>query len=335
MGMPKRDEISVFNIVCILAMVLVHAVSGIENAFTGEWAKTASLLSLNIFGFIFEGFIFLSGLRLFLNRYDKMTADTFYVNRLVLIILPYFIASLIYYAFYWLLGVREASLIDYSLFFIKGELFPYAYFILVLAQFYLLMPILSKLLKRVNHKLTVVVCFIMSAIFAVLGSILPYMGRYFMQYTVFFAGGALCAIYYKEFKTFVREKRGLTVLLFLISLALYEAGILLKLDLVNGLLRTVYAICAILMLFMISTAVSDKYYIKNFTIRQVDKSAYFIFLIHGIIIYTTEVALKSKMGLGSSPEMYALKAVLVLAATVVISIIWRYISNIFLLKRYI
>lgn len=335
MGMPKRDEISVFNIVCILAMVLVHAVSGIENAFTGEWAKTASLLSLNIFDFIFEGFIFLSGLRLFLNRYDKMTADTFYVNRIVIVILPYIVASLIYYAFYCLLGERSAAVEDYLLFFIKGEMFPYAYFILVLAQFYFLMPMLAKLLKKVNHKLTAVMCLIISAIFAVWENEVPVMGRLFMKYTVFFAGGALCAIYYKEFKTFVREKRGITVLLFIISLALYEAGSLLKLDLVAPLIRILYALSAILMLFMIATAISDKYYIKNFVIRQVDKSSYFIFIVHGLIIYTAEAVLEGKLGMGISFEMYLLKALAVLVVTVIVSIIWRYIKNIFLLKRYI
>lgn len=334
MGMPKRGEISVFNIVCILAMVLVHAVSGIENAFTGEGAKTASLLSLNIFDFIFEGYIFLSGLRLFLNRYDKMTADTFYVNRIVLVMLPYIVASAIYYAFYALIGERTASTEDFLLFFIKGEMFDRAYFILVLAQFYLLMPLISVILKKANHKVSAVVFFVISLVFALIQIRIPVMNRLFMQYIIFFAGGTLCAIYYKEFKTFVREKKIFTVLLFILSLVFYLMAGFLKLELVVPFARIIYSAGAILMLFMISTAISDKYYIKNFVLRQVDKSAYFIFLMHGIIIYTVGIALVDKIGLGHTPQMYLIKALSVLIVTVVVSIIWRYIRNIFLLKRY-
>ncbi len=333
--MQKRDEISLFNTIAILAVVLVHTIFGVELEFKSEAAQIVYGLSEGIFHFLFEGFIFLSGLRLFFNRYDKMSFDTFFVNRLVLILLPFTVFSILYYFCTYLSGEIPLEIGAFFLFFIKGDMAPDMYFIWVLMQFYLIMPIIVKLLKCGHHNITISITAVISIAVTAVSDMYPVLSRFFPQYLLFFIGGALAGIYYKEFKTFVREKKFVVTVLFILSLLVYGTALCFADGIILKILRLVYAASAIMLLFMISTALSDKYYIKSFVIRQVDKSAYFIFLIHGLIIYMTDIVLNDKLGMAETIGRYGLRALIVFVSTIAISILWRYISNVFLLKRII
>ncbi len=335
MNMPRREEITLFNAVCIFAVVLVHSAAVAESLNLGEAMHYVVAAANGFFDFLFGAFIFLSGLRLFLNRYDKMTADTFYVNRFLIVIVPYSIFAVVYYAFFCLSGEKTFAIEDFLKFYITGGMFSHAYFIWVLAQLYVAVPILARLLKKANNRICLFVLLLISLAGAALNKCCPIFERLFVPYLFTFALGAVSGLYYKEFKTVLRTKKALLSVGFILSLAAYEAALLLNFSALAYALLIFYSVFAALFLFMLSTAASDRFYIKNFIIKQTDKSAYFIFLVHGLVINLADIVISDKLALEPSLGVWALKIVSVLVVTVLFSIIWRYIRNIFLLKRYV
>ena len=215
----------------------------------------------------------------------------------------------------------ETAMIEdgFFLLMVKGEFTAYAYFILVLGQFYLLMPFIRWLLKKANH-------------IALVSDKYSILVRFFPQYLVFFIGGALAAIYYKELKTFVREKKGIVVGLFFLMLVIYEALALLEVEYITSAVRVLYSLSAIVLIFMIGTVISDARYLKSFILQQIDKSSYFIFIVHGLIIYATDIVLNDRIGISKGMEFYAIRICSAIVVTILVSIVWRYIKNVFLLK---
>ncbi len=333
MSIQRREELSVFNAVCILAVVLINALSGMETEISSQWGKAVFYIAQNVFAFLCEAFVFLSGLRLLFNRYDKMTIDTFYVNRAVIVILPYTIFACIYYLCIALLRIRAVAAKDFMMFYIKGEMAPGMYFILILVQIYLIMPVLVRLLKSNMSRVTLWSSLGVSLAATVLSVKYPILNRFCPQYLFFFCMGALAGTYYKDFKHFIRTKKALITILFLTSLLVFEGISYFSNAYIFRICLFGYSICAILFLFMIGTTVSDRYYIRNFPIKQVDKSAYFMFLTHGLIISVTDIVLNDKLHMVSSLGKYGIRALIVVVSTFLVSIIWRYIKDVFLLRR--
>ncbi len=332
MGSVRRDTISSINIVCVLAMLVFHCFSGVETIFREAWQGTIYEILTVMFSFVFDAFIFLSGLRLFFNRYDKMKWDTFYVNRLIIVILPYLIFSAIYYAIFYFTGNNLNTEDGLFTFLIEGEFMPQAYFIVVLAQLYLLMPVFKGLLKKVNHIVLMIFAVLLSIIFGAAENKYGLLIKLFLPYLAFFVCGALAAVYYKELKDFVRKRKWAVLVAFFLMLIIYEVCALKEFGYAFGAVRILYSLSAVLLLFTIGTLVADARYIESFVLQQIDKSSYFIFLIHGLVIYSTDIIICDRIGMESGAGVYAIRGVCAILATVLISIAWRYIRNVFLLK---
>jgi peptidoglycan/LPS O-acetylase OafA/YrhL len=164
-GTYAKDHLPIIYIVRALAFIgilFVHVTSVPIGQITDKGSSMFFLFNfLNIFNrFGTTTFIFLSAFVLFYRYYDQRLSLKsvlgFYRRRLLYILIPYFIFSLIYYVvqIYYSYGetwqgfFQHASYIDFVHKVALGEAFYHLYFVFINVQFYLLFPLLLFLFQR-------------------------------------------------------------------------------------------------------------------------------------------------------------------------------------------
>ena len=155
MKSKRIDEIYLIRAFAMIAVVMIHATSiavvnlGINSSLYGFYQF------LNVFStFAVPVFIFLSGFVLFFNYYAKplnlQSTLSFYKKRSLYIILPYFIFSVGYFLLiayiYPPVDIGQA-VNTFVKQFLTGTVFYHLYFMFIIVQFYIVFPILLRLVK--------------------------------------------------------------------------------------------------------------------------------------------------------------------------------------------
>lgn len=154
----KLPQLDLFRAFALFGVICVHS-SSTAAAISGLHSKYFPIFNMmNIFfKFGTPCFIFLSSFVLFYNYYDRQDTSSlirkFYRKRLLYIIVPYVLISLLYFAFNhrmnhtpWLGFGEEMSNLLRKL--ATGSAHTHLYFVFVNAQFYLIFPLVLIILKQ-------------------------------------------------------------------------------------------------------------------------------------------------------------------------------------------
>ncbi|RBW70707.1 acyltransferase [Bacillus taeanensis] len=215
------NEIYITRALAILGVLIVHSTStSIGELDTGSSVYGIYNFTNIFFKFGTPTFIFLSSFVLFYNYYHKnITKDLlikFYKNRLLYILIPYFIFSLGYYWFlyqpYFPYMTTEEIIENFISKLLMGKAAYHLYFVFISIQLYLLFPFLLLLFKKVKGlgRHAVWIGFVIQWGFVLLnreyfhitlkGSIsLSYMAYYFL--------GIFVGIYYNQIIEFFNFKK--------------------------------------------------------------------------------------------------------------------------------
>lgn len=154
----RLPQLDIFRALAILGVLHVHASSFAagEQALQSPYYYWLNWINI-FFKFGTPSFIFLSSFVLFYNYYgrpvNRSLIINFYRRRLKYILLPYLLVSMGYYALtLYVKGLLTQSLGDNLLGFLKalltGSAYAHLYFVFISIQFYLLFPLILKLLQR-------------------------------------------------------------------------------------------------------------------------------------------------------------------------------------------
>lgn len=155
--MAKRKEIKeLYYIRAIAAMgiLIIHATGGF--AVSSEFGSKAMYLGIFLNQFFRFGspiFMMVSGLVLFYNyrSMDEFDTARFYKKKIKFIIVPYVIWSIIYFLYNSYIGklpITGQSLLNLGRNILLGESFAHLYFIFLIFQFYIILPLLIKYLAK-------------------------------------------------------------------------------------------------------------------------------------------------------------------------------------------
>ena len=211
--MTKKENIEAVRFMRVAAMLLVVLIhtTGVGLAQTSPDSPLyAYYLMLNRFT-RFEGavFVFLSGLVLFYTyesrAYTKALWKTFYKKRFLFILLPFLIWSCFYEWFAVATGTRTfdgiAPIVERVL---TGQSYYQLYFILILVQFYFLLPIFMWLYHKVPFfkPLMIPIGFVVELGMAYLTKVNEWQFTFplFTVYIASFMLGASVAVYYPQLK---------------------------------------------------------------------------------------------------------------------------------------
>lgn len=221
----RIPQLDLFRAVGILAVITIHATSRTLGEMQGT-SLFIPFLFINKFSqFAVPSFVFLSGFVLFYNYIDrplnrKMLAS-FYSKRLIYIVVPYIIFSLLYFllrmyvANTWdLPAVQQASRLGNYL--LTGAAYTHLYYVIIIIQFYLLFPLFLWFMQK-NRRiaaLSPLVGLLLQWGFVILNKYMTSNGYWQLSkgslcitYFSYFLLGAALAIYYPYFKKWLNPSR--------------------------------------------------------------------------------------------------------------------------------
>lgn len=146
--MERRRELSLLNLFFCLLVIFIHVSSWTLNVMDRQTiAYVGLLIPWRLSAFVVQGFLFLSGAKLFLA--DKPFSYRHFLCRRAAKLLPGYLFFIAVYELYFIkhFGYTFSfrALAEYVF---LGTLCAHFYYLIVLAQFYLLMPLWRLLVRR-------------------------------------------------------------------------------------------------------------------------------------------------------------------------------------------
>lgn len=293
----RKSEISYMNIFFCMGVILIHVLSDAVTELPRD--SVPYMYIYNIWRMLtcaVPGFIFLSGLKLSLKPITDY--KKFYLRRVTSVLIPYLVWVPVYYYFSWKwhyypeIGVRD--------FFVRladGTSTAHFYFIIVILQFYIMMPLWQLITRKLPALPVLAVCAVITGwsqawlpvIVENHGLTLPLTNdRLFINYLLAWSCGCYCGAYYERVSAAVKKLRYLIYVIF-IALAVADltfvhyvnttGEIYLQLYYVNS----AYAIAAIFAVMAVMIRLSEGHSMGGFA-ALVDKSSYYIYLVHLLVL---------------------------------------------------
>ena len=210
----KITEVSVFEFFLCMFVILIHLLSEGVDIFP-KWSFLSILFSslTRLATFAVPGFIFTSGLKLFYKYGDKkrFPYPKFLWDRIKKIIVPYAVAVVVYYlVFVWVMDVYEFSWEQLGFFMITGDVSAQFYFVILILQFYLLMPIwiyFSRVKSKVFGGVLIVLTFAVTVLCRMCFPYTAGIHKIFPSYLVFWVLGMYTGLHYEGFEKFVKQNK--------------------------------------------------------------------------------------------------------------------------------
>ncbi|MFI3254383.1 MAG: acyltransferase [Eubacteriales bacterium] len=206
-----KTEVVFLNVCYCLLIIFIHGSS--EMISSGD--RSTFLFSLvlamwRLSFFAISGFIFLSGYKIGFSK-EITTYLPYIQGRFQKIFLPYVLWNVIYYVNFVIWGYFSFSASDLLYYIFSGTLSAPFYFVLVIMQFYLLMPIWQWMMRKVPPHIGISVAFVLQytlkhLLAPVYVSILPnhtiFFDRFFSHFLVYWVLGLYCG----KYRTVLLEK---------------------------------------------------------------------------------------------------------------------------------
>lgn len=316
----RKIELSAASVVLMLLVIFIHVAAECVSLFDrGSVHYTVAVSLHRLSSFAVQGFIFLSGVKLFLSRRD-LSLGRFYLGRLRRVVLPYIAAFSLFFV-YFILTDRITPSADY--FFgelISGGLVGHFYFVAVICQFYLLIPLWRMIVKKASPVFALTVSLGLMIIFnssmpemlkLIFGVDFRYNARLFTTYIFYFLAGAFAGASYDRFAAELsRHRRGIYALLAVVGLAdcvnIWLIGTRRAYPSWAENLHVLYCISAILALMCAALRITAKESRLSSAAAYVDRASYNVYLIHPLFIFLTESVLY-RCGITSLSARFAAK----------------------------
>jgi len=160
--MKRIEEIDYARVVAMVSVILIHVTStyiGFESDFKILDMNIAFILN-QVTRFAVPLFILLSGISMNLSAASG-NFESFYRKRIFKIGIPYILWFLIYFAYNNHSDLNAITVSSFAKSFLLGQVAPHLYFIIILLQFYLLLPLLKRVVAKAPWT-SVLISFIIS-----------------------------------------------------------------------------------------------------------------------------------------------------------------------------
>ncbi len=341
---PKRPELSLCTVIFCLLVIFIHVSSEPVSTYRTDSVLFVLTMSLHrLSSFVVQGFLFLSGVKLFLNFRpngdDSFSYRKFYLSRLRRVVLPYLAAVVMFYAYYLVSGVYSFSIPNFLRHIFLGDLVSHFYFVVIICQFYLLIPLWRFMAKRANPTMILIGSLILMIILGRhLPEILQVFGvpwfdhnhRLFTSYLFYFVLGVFVGTNYDRFLEMLRKQTTAITAAWLVTAAincffLYLIKIGKYYPYWLDTFHVLYCYLSILLSLTMADRICRTDFFKNKLSKAaalVDKASYHIYLVHPIFIFLTDRVL-NKIGVESISLRYLLRFLAVYALSIGMCFLWK------------
>ncbi len=300
----NRAEIALMNVLFCLLVIFIHVSSNpITNGDRKSWQYFFVFAPWKLAAFVVQGFIFLSGVKLFLNPKPHLNYKKFYLGRIKRVVLPYLLWVVIYYLYFCSRNYFPFSVSDLFGYILRGDLVSHFYFVIVIVQFYALMPFWRWLFSKTSPAVLLPASLVLMLLFQkwlpqmletlFLGVSFPYNDRLFTTYLFYWVAGCYVGLYYEAFTTMLKERLGSISVIFGISLILNLLFSYLSVRRAQPMpwlehLHVFYTISAILFVFALALKPAGKRIANIALVRGINRASYNIYLSHCLFIFAVD-----------------------------------------------
>jgi len=344
----RRRELSYLNVLLCLLVILIHVSSEpVTQLQKDSWQYLAVMLPWRLSAFAVPCFVFLSGLKLFLNKGNGIVYGKFYLSRFSKIVLPYLLWVAIYYLYFVRHGYFSFCLPVLLSHMAFGDLVSHLYFIIIIVQFYLLAPLWMALVKKLDPKIFIPVSLLLTVLckkflpdlipaLSPVGKF-PFNDRLFTSWLVYWISGCYAGLYYENIKKVLISKRALFIDVFILF-ALAEA-ITSYFAFARGAgfpaleyIHMGYCLTAIpfsLLVFLIFTKKSE---CGLRLISDIDVSSYLVYLAHPLTIFIINDKM-TQAGISSIGSRFFLRILFAYIVTISLCIFYTKLKKLVLSHR--
>lgn len=299
----KRRELDFCNIMFCALVILIHVLAEPVSLYRRDSILYALVLGpWRLSAFVVQGFIFLAGVKAFLRNKslsDPFSLSQYYIGRLRRVVLPYLGAAVLFSIYLGMMGqLHETAGAWWSDLF-TGRLVGHLYFVPVICQFYLLIPLWRRMAYRGSAVLSLCTSFtVMLLCKLYLPDVIAQLnGRAFTDnavlcttYLFYFVAGCFCGRYYVHFRTYLRHHTrsiyigcGICavinwIFIVLNGRAIYQAQWL-------EMFHVLYCIYAILSCVAFADRLALQYRDTPKILQSVNRHSYAIYLLHPLFIF--------------------------------------------------
>lgn len=202
--MARRPELSYMNALACLAVILIHVLSlGITNLTPGTWQSTAVYLPWRLAAFVVPMFLYTGAVKMSMQFSDAPLTVRDYLRyclrRVRKIYLPYVLWVVIYYLAFLVIHYVRGDLGEFLSYLLIGNLSSPFYYIVIVMQFYFLMPLWRWMVRALSPFVGVSLSLLVTLIMQQLPALLPfpYYDRLFPTYLLFWTVGLYTGRYYR------------------------------------------------------------------------------------------------------------------------------------------
>lgn len=332
----KKNEISILNVLFCLMIIFIHVTAApITNLSPDTLIVKVLFVIHRICGVAVHGFVFLSGLKLFLKDTSNIKYYDYIVSRIKRIYIPYLIVAVLYYFFEVCRGVYIFDIHQLAGFLTFGNGEAHLYFVFVIMQFYLLLPLWRHLVNTKNTPVLLIVAALINIVgYCYLTDILSclniaenfsYNHGLFTSYIFVWTLGCVCGKYYDKFVNFIGDKK------FIFGLV---AGLLTFADVYmefnnfyyggvfefSKIVRLLYLPAMIMFVYSLFAGCKLKIF-NNRILKLIDGASFEIYLFHIFVIYVVGSFTK-KIALGQL-ELYSINFVFVYLISITLCVLYK------------
>lgn len=327
----RKKELSLLNILFCLLVIFIHISSyPLSGYTTGSIPYNGVLFLWRLASFVVQGFVLLSGLKMFLAGNDKPYLKML-VKKLRVIVLPYLVWYFVYYAFYIIIADYPIDIKFMAKHFFLGSLAPHTYFIPLIMQFFILYPLWNLLTKKVKPCIAIPIALLIS-LFA--ESCLPvilyneninfiYNDRIFTTYLSYWLTGCYVGIYYEKVVNFLKKHSLIIPFISAVIVNLIFTYINYNIKYISYLnvIHSFYCLITIFFLLALFLKTKDSPLLKNSFLAPIDKSSYTVYLCHMLFVFISNYLFQTIMGIQSNILLFLTMAVTVYPVSLIVSIL--------------
>ena len=198
----KKRELNDMNAIACLLVILIHVLSiGISSVTPSSWQAAVIYFPWRLAAFVVPMFLYTGAVKMALHFMDREITLGGYLRymlqRIQKIYLPYVLWVVIYYACFLRIGYVRGEGREFFSYLLLGNLSSPFYYIVIVMQFYLLMPFWLWMVKHIPAYLALGVSLLAFSFILSLGGIdFPYSDRIFLTYLLFWVAGLYVGKHY-------------------------------------------------------------------------------------------------------------------------------------------
>ena len=210
--MKRRPELNYMNAIASLCVVLIHVLSAaIFQVERTSWQGAAVYFPWRLSAYVVPMFLYTGALKL-ARQFEHRTITpgsylTYCVGRVRKIYLPYVLWVVIYFFSFLQIGYVRGEAGEFFNYLVTGTLSSPFYYIILVMQFYFLMPLWIWMVRHVPAWLGLLVGLLVTVcmqgfpqLLARFGVEFPYTDRVFATYLIFWMAGLYAGKHYENFR---------------------------------------------------------------------------------------------------------------------------------------